>query len=120
MEGKSEETASTKIRNIAVSVTMGTILIPIAVIEPVIVGERFLTAIDLRNQEYISKMDIREGDIVTVGLDRDGQPEILTVNKEKRQKDSVPFQMPCRRPICGGNTQQARNGGIMCAGYCWG
>ena len=77
------------------------VLTPKVIVEPVRLAGTTVSAATLHNQDNIDRLDLRIGD--TVLLQKAGEiiPEVLSVNKEKRPADSVPFVMPSVCPECG-------------------
>jgi len=94
------EQATTKINKIIIQVGRTGALTPVAVMEPVLVGGVTVTHATLHNQDEIDRKDIREHDTVIVHRAGDVIPEVVEVLKEKRKKDSVPFLIPNKCPIC--------------------
>jgi DNA ligase (NAD+) len=55
----------------------------------------------LHNYDEIKRLDLRERDTVTIEKSGEIIPKVLSVSKEKRPADSVPFAPPSRCPSCG-------------------
>ena len=111
-----EEKAS-KILNILVQVGRTGVLTPKAVLEPVHLAGTTVTNATLHNQNFISDRDIRIGDTVIVRKAGEIIPEVLSVLKEQRPKDTVPYLLPTRCPVCGAPVKRDEDGVHMrCTG----
>lgn len=95
------EQAQTVIEEIRVQVGRTGALTPVAVMAPVKVGGVTVSHATLHNQDELDRKDIRPGDTVIVQRAGDVIPQVVSVLKEKRQKNSKPFQLPKNCPICG-------------------
>jgi DNA ligase (NAD+) len=98
--------ATTVVENILVQVGRTGALTPVAVMAPVKVGGVVITNATLHNQEEIDRLDIRVGDTVLIQRAGDVIPDIVSVVKEKRPKNSKPFSLPLNCPICNEKTQK--------------
>ena len=94
------EQGKTVIREIAVQVGRTGALTPVAIMEPVRVGGVTITNATLHNQDEIDRKDVRVGDTVIIQRAGDVIPEVVSVVPEKRPKDSKPFKMPKKCPVC--------------------
>ena len=74
---------------------------PVAELEPVFVGGTTVSRATLHNIDYISDLDLRVGDTVTVEKGGDVIPKVSGVITAKRPKGSRPFTMPGTCPACG-------------------
>lgn len=95
------EKAETQIEDIRVQVGRTGALTPVAIMKPVKVGGVTITNATLHNQDEINRKDVRIGDFVFVQRAGDVIPEITEVNLSKRAKDSEPFTIPSKCPVCG-------------------
>ncbi len=95
------ERAKTRIRSIDVQVGRTGALTPVATLAPVTVGGVVVARATLHNREEIVRLDVREGDRVTVQRAGDVIPQIVGVDPEARPAGSVPFGFPDRCPACG-------------------
>ena len=95
------EKKESRVLDVVVQVGRTGVLTPKVIVEPVRLAGTTVSAATLHNQDNIDRLDLRIGD--TVLLQKAGEiiPEVLSVNKEKRPADSVPFVMPSVCPECG-------------------
>jgi DNA ligase (NAD+) len=93
--------AITKLKKITLQVgRIGTIT-PVAELEPVFLAGSTISRATLHNADEIKRKEIREGDYVKIEKGGDVIPKIVEVVPEKRSKDSKPFRMPGKCPVCG-------------------
>ncbi len=78
--------------------------------DPVEIGGVTVSRATLHNQDEIDRKDIREGDTVVIQRAGDVIPEVVSVVKEKRPPDSVPYGIPDRCPVCSSRASPARRG----------
>ncbi len=100
------EQAETQIENISVQVGRTGALTPVANMTPVQVGGVTVTHATLHNQDEIDRKDVREKDYVVIQRAGDVIPEVVRVITEKRKKNSKPFLIPEKCPVC--NTKAVR------------
>ena len=95
------EKKESRVLDIVVQVGRTGVLTPKVIVEPVRLAGTTVSAATLHNQYNIDRLDLRIGD--TVLLQKAGEiiPEVLSVNKDKRPADAVPFTMPTVCPECG-------------------
>ena len=74
---------------------------PMAILEPVYVAGSKISKTTLHNEDYIKENDIRIGDRVIIQKAGDVIPEVVGVNKEKRNGTEIVFEMPRVCPVCG-------------------
>ena len=102
------EQGTTIIKDIIIQVGRTGALTPVAIMEPVTVGGVTITNATLHNQGEIDRKDVRCGDKVTVQRAGDVIPEVVEViEKEKREKNSQPFQIPENCPVCSEKTHKS-------------
>ena len=91
----------TVVREIRIQVGRTGVLTPRASMDPVAVAGSTVSFATLHNADFIAEKDVRVGDTVVIHKAGDITPEILTVVKEKRPENTVPFAMPTHCPSCG-------------------
>jgi DNA ligase (NAD+) len=79
-------------------------LTPVAKIKPVHIGGVMVSNATLHNEDEINRKDIRVGDTVTIERAGDVIPHVLSVDTQKRKKNSIKFIFPEKCPSCGSNT----------------
>jgi DNA ligase (NAD+) len=94
------EQAYTQIEEITVQVGRTGILTPVAELKPVFLAGSTISRATLHNQDEIKRKDIRVGDWVLIEKGGDVIPKVVEVDLKKRPKDSAPWSMPHRCPIC--------------------
>lgn len=95
--------AETKVLNIICQVgRIGTIT-PVADLQPIFLAGSTISRATLHNFDEIKRKDIRVGDHVKIEKGGDVIPKVLEVIQEKRGKNSRPFKIPEKCPVC--NTQ---------------
>ncbi len=92
--------AETKLKDIFCQVgRIGTIT-PVADLQPVFLAGSTISRATLHNFDEIERKDIRIGDYVKIEKGGDVIPKVLSVIKDRRSKDSKPFKIPDRCPVC--------------------
>lgn len=91
----------TKIVDIVVQVGRTGKLTPVAQLQPVDVSGVTVSRATLHNQDEVERKDVRVGDTVRVRRAGDVIPEVVEVLRDKRPRDTQPFQMPRKCPVCG-------------------
>ena len=97
----SSSKAISKIEAIEIQIGRTGALTPVAKIKPINIGGVIVSNATLHNEDEINRKDIRVGDTVTVERAGDVIPHILSVDKNKRPKESVKFVFPEKCPSCG-------------------
>lgn len=101
------EQALTKVIDIKVGVGRTGVLTPLALLEPVTVAGSTISRCTLHNEDYIKEKDIRIGDYVYIHKAGDVIPEIVSVDKTKRNGNEHEFIMPDVCPECGSRAVRA-------------
>ena len=100
----SSNKATSEILDIDIQIGRTGALTPVAKIKPVNIGGVVVSNATLHNEEEINRKDIRISDTVTVERAGDVIPHILSVDLNKRSKDSQKFIFPNTCPSCGSKT----------------
>ncbi len=109
--------ATTRVRDIIVSVGRTGSLTPVAVLEPVRVGGVEVSRASLHNEDEVRKKDVRIGDTVVIQRAGDVIPEVVKVVESKRKGDEREFTMPDRCPVCGSRVERPEGEAIhRCTG----
>ena len=92
------EKKETLLKDIVCQVGRTGAITPMAILDPVYVAGSKISKTTLHNEDYIKQNDIRIGDRVIIQKAGDVIPEVVGVNKDKREKI---FEMPRICPVCG-------------------
>jgi len=95
--------AVTRVLDISPSVGRTGVVTPVARLEPVWVGGAQISHATLHNQDEIDRKDVRIGDTVVVQRAGDVIPEVVEVKKDRRTGKEVPYKIPDKCPVCGGD-----------------
>ncbi len=77
------------------------VITPVAVLRPVLVAGSMVSRATLHNEDEIKRLDLRIGDTVILQKAGDVIPDIVSVVKELRLKNSKPFLWPEKILACG-------------------
>lgn len=111
------EVKQTRLKDIIISVGRTGVLTPNAVLEPVRLAGTTVARATLHNRDFISQLDVRVGDMVSVRKAGEIIPEIIGVDLEKRPKEAVAYCMPKKCPACGAPTfEDTEEAAIRCTG----
>ncbi|WP_145597084.1 NAD-dependent DNA ligase LigA [Candidatus Pelagibacter sp. FZCC0015] len=105
----SSNKAISKILDIDIQIGRTGALTPVAKIKPINIGGVLVSNATLHNEDEINRKDIRIGDTVTVERAGDVIPHILSVDINKREKNSSKFIFPNKCPFCGSKTVKEFN-----------
>lgn len=90
----------TRVKDIIFTVGRTGNITPNAVLEPVKVAGSTISRATLHNEDYVIKKDIRVGDYVYIRKAGDVIPEVVSVEKSRRD-NTTEFKMIDKCPICG-------------------
>ncbi len=100
----SSNKAISQILDIEIQVGRTGALTPVAKIKPINIGGVVVSNATLHNEDEILRKDIRIGDLAVIERAGDVIPHILSVDKEKRLRNSKKFIFPKNCPSCGSKT----------------
>jgi DNA ligase (NAD+) len=93
--------ATTRLRDIFVSVGRSGALTPVALLEPVAIGGVTVSRASLHNIEEVERKDVRIGDMLLVERAGDVIPYVVKPILEDRTGAERSFSMPDKCPVCG-------------------
>ncbi len=112
----------TQVVDIDVQVGRTGALTPVARLAPVNVAGVTITNATLHNQDEINRKDVRVGDTVIVRRAGDVIPEVVRVLPKKRPKNTQPYVLPKKCPVCDAEVVRIKGeavvrctGGLFCA-----
>lgn len=94
------EQATTKVKDIFVSIGRTGAATPVAVLEPVVVAGSTVQMATLHNEGEVQRKDVRVGDTVIVHKAGDIIPEVVASLVKLRDGKEKPFVMPTHCPEC--------------------
>jgi DNA ligase (NAD+) len=95
------EQATTKVKDIFVSIGRTGAATPVAMLEAVVVAGSTVQMATLHNADEVKRKDIRIGDTVIVHKAGDIIPEVVEPLVKLRTGSEIPFRMPTHCPECG-------------------
>lgn len=95
------EKKETLLKDIICQVGRTGAITPMAILDPIYVAGSKISKTTLHNEDYIKQNDIRIGDRVIIQKAGDVIPEVVGVNKEKRDGTEKIFEIPRTCPVCG-------------------
>lgn len=95
------EQATTKVKDIFISIGRTGSATPVAMLEPVVVAGSTVQMATLHNESEVLRKDIRVGDTVIVHKAGDIIPEVVEPLVTLRDGSEKPFVMPTHCPECG-------------------
>jgi len=102
---KAKET-ETKIESIVCQVGRTGTITPVANLKPVLLSGSTISRATLHNFDEIKRKDIREGDFVKIEKGGDVIPKVLEVIIKKRDRNSKPYSIPSKCPVCGSSLKK--------------
>lgn len=103
------EEVSTKVLDITIQIGRTGVATPVAELEEVLVYGSRVKRATLHNSDEIERLDLRIGDTVIIRKAGDVIPEVVSVIKELRLKNSKKFNMPNRCPVCNSFLEREEN-----------
>ena len=111
------EIKQTVVEDIIIQVGRTGVLTPKAVVRPVRLAGTTVTNATLHNQDFISRLDIRIGDTVSIRKAGEIIPEILEVDVSKRPDGAKSYYLPPVCPVCGAKVERDPDGAFLrCTG----
>ncbi len=108
--------ATTTVKDIQIQVGRTGALTPVAVLEPVEIGDVRVSRVGLHNHGEIARKDIRIGDTVLVERAGDVIPDIVKVIPSRRAGTEQPFVFPQQCPMCGSPVVHQDGGAVYRCG----
>jgi DNA ligase (NAD+) len=109
------EQATTRVRDIVLSVGRTGTVTPTADLEPVWLNGITITRATLHNRDEIARLDVRIGDTIVLERGGDVIPKVVSVVLVERTGKEKPFRFPKRCPSCGGPlTETADEVAVRC------
>ncbi|CRZ33635.1 DNA ligase (NAD+) [Herbinix hemicellulosilytica] len=103
------EEKETVVKEIRLSVGRTGRITPTAIFDPIRLCGTTVERATLHNQDRIDELDVRIGDTIIVRKAGEIIPEVVSVVKEKRPENAVPFKIPMICPSCGGPASREEN-----------
>ena len=95
------EKKETLLKDIVCQVGRTGAITPMAILKPVKVAGSTISKTTLHNEDFIKERDLKIGDTVVIQKAGDVIPEVVGVNKKKRNGTEKDFEMPKVCPVCG-------------------
>ena len=97
------EQVTTILEDITFQVGRTGVITPVAILKPVVVAGSTVSRATLHNEDEIKRLDLCLGDTVILQKAGDVIPDIVSVVRELRAKNSKAFIWPSHIPACGGD-----------------
>lgn len=107
------EVKQTVVEDIVIQVGRTGVLTPKAVVRPVRLAGTTVTNATLHNQDFITRLDVRIGDTVSIRKAGEIIPEILGVDMSKRPAGTTAYQIPDTCPVCGARVERDPDGAFI-------
>lgn len=107
------EVKQTVVEDIIIQVGRTGVLTPKAVVKPVRLAGTTVTNATLHNQDFISRLDVRIGDTVSIRKAGEIIPEILEVDLSKRPSGAQAYFLPSVCPECGAPVERDPDGAFL-------
>jgi len=104
------ERRATRLLGITIQVGRTGALTPVAELEPVRLAGTTVSRASLHNRSHLERLDARVGDLVVVQKAGEIIPQVVSVRREERPTDSVPFVFPDACPVCGSPVEDRGQG----------
>lgn len=103
------EEKETVVKEIRLSVGRTGRITPTAIFDPIRLCGTTVERATLHNQDRIDELDVRIGDTIVVRKAGEIIPEVVSVVKEKRPENAMPYKIPFICPSCGGPASRDQN-----------
>ena len=94
------EVGTTFVKKISFQVGRVGSITPVAEFRPVNIGGVVVSHASIHNFDEIERLDVREGDTVSIKRAGDVIPQIISVDTKKRKKESLKVMPPTECPAC--------------------
>lgn len=112
------ERKQTKLRAITLQVGRTGVLTPVAELEPIRLAGTTVSRATLHNQNHISRLDVRVGDLVEIEKAGEIIPAVVGINMSQRSKSAKPYSIMevtgGKCPVCGGALEQEEGKAAIC------
>ncbi|MEN9202778.1 MAG: NAD-dependent DNA ligase LigA [Thermostichus sp. DG_1_6_bins_120] len=95
------EEVPTRIRAIVASVGRTGAVTPVAELEPVVLAGTTVSRASLHNADRLQELDVHIGDTAIIRKAGEIIPEVVSILKELRPADAIPYTLPRHCPECG-------------------
>lgn len=112
------ERKQTKLNAITLQVGRTGVLTPVAELEPIHLAGTTVSRATLHNQDCITKLDVRIGDLVAIEKAGEIIPAVVEVNMSQRSKTAQPYDIMevtgGKCPVCGGVLEREEGKAAIC------